>query len=335
VATVRRDHKPVLPLTDETFINLCKRPEHYTLELGPEDVTAIWSLLEERFGSYVLSEEHRRQPLRYLSLGMARWFRNLPRFSQTTQKHLSEDAHRFRRLIQKAIEEPAPVLFGKLPSLLKNGCCPSETTGGHSNVIATRLNDLVGEFEAAYPDLLWRLDRRVATLFSSETEANQEGRSAMTSWVTNVEDQCGRDLSELRFGDVRAEALVQTIKSDIQGSMFWDELARGMTGLPPRDWNDHSEEDFYEVLGKARAEVEREALGLATETEGIVEINLCLGKEERVSYRFRQADLSEQGRRLLQHFKTTMKVSGRPLSADERRQVIVALLQYVMEEKGE
>ncbi|HID23942.1 MAG TPA: hypothetical protein EYP14_16295, partial [Planctomycetaceae bacterium] len=110
VATVRRDGKPVLPLTGATFTDLCRHPDRYTLELGPEDPRweVLRGMLEERFSAHVLREEQRRQPLRYLSLGMVRWLRSLPRFAQTTQQ-VSEEARRLRTFIRQAVSDPAPV----------------------------------------------------------------------------------------------------------------------------------------------------------------------------------------------------------------------------------
>lgn len=334
VATVRRDRKPVLPLTGETFIDLCKRPGHYTLELGPEDArqAVIWALLEERFGGQVLPEERRRQPLRYLSLGMVRWLQSLPRFAQVTQR-LSKDALRFRQLIKKAVKEPSNVLFRELPALLENGEVTPDLGEVYQETLSVRLNALMGELETAYLDLLRRLDQFAARLFALDTPTPKpDGYSALTHWIERVEEQCGRSLTELRFSDVRAEGLIRVASSGIHEDGFWDRLAREIFGSAPRDWDDESEKRFYEMLAEAKAEVEREVLGLVAESEEIVEVNLHMGREERKVYRFRQVPLSEQGQRILQHFKSTLEISGRPLSPDEQRQVVLALLRYVMGE---
>lgn len=337
VTTVRRDRKPVLPLTGAIFIDLCKRPEHYTLELGPEDArqAAIWSLLEDRFGGQVLPEERRHQPLRYLSLGMVRWLQSLPRFAQVTRR-LSEDALRFRRLIKKAVKEPGVVLFKELPALLETREFDQDIDGAYQEALSKRLNSLMGELETAYLELLRRLDQFAIKLFAPDAPtARLDGYSALAYWIEKLQEQSGRSLTELRFSDVRAEGLVRVACSDIREDGFWDKLAREIFGSAPRDWDDKSEERFYEVLAEAKAEVEREVLGLVAESEEVVEISLRVGKEERRAYRFRQVSLSEQGQRILQHFKSTLEISGRPLSPDERRQVVLALLKYVMGESDD
>ena len=339
VATIRRDRKPVLPLTGATFTDLCRHPERYTLELGPEDARweALRSVLEARFGEHVLSEERRHQPLRYLSVGMIRWLRSLPRFAQTTQK-VSEEARQFRRCIRRAANDPAPVLFEELPALLEGGAdgrAQPDDIEVYREAIAGRLDALMGESETAYLDLLRRLDRFAVERFTAGEEAPPpDGRAALIRWADRIEAQCGLSLSSLRLGDVRAEGLLRAIRSESQ-ARFWDRMGRALVGLPPRDWDDAGEERFYQVLAEAKAEVEREVVGLSTDTEETVEVTLQVGADGRKRYRFRRVGLSKQGRRLLRHFQSTLEVSGRPLSPDERRQVVVALLKYVMGEKDD
>jgi hypothetical protein len=335
VAMVRRDRKPVLPLIGTTFTGLCWRSEHYTLELGPEDArqAAVWTLLEERFGGQVLPEERRHQPLRYLSLGMVRWLQGLPRFAQMTRR-LSQDALRLRQLIRAAVKEPGHVLFDELPALLENSEITLDTGGAYRELTAARLSALMGELETTYLDLLRRLDHFAVNLFAAEAPtAKHDGRSALAYWIAGVEARCGHALSELRFCDVRTEGLVRVADSDAREGAFWDELAHRIFGLAPRDWDDRSEERFYEVLANTKAEVEREALGLAVEADNVIEVNLHTGRDDPRAYRFRQVPLSEQGQRLLQNFKSTLEIAGRPLSSDERRQVVLALLHHVLGEE--
>ncbi len=345
VTTVRRDRKPVLPLTGATFTDLCRHPERYTLELGPEDARweVLREVLEERFGARVLREERRRQPLRYLSLGMIRWLRSLPRFAQATRQ-VSEEARRLRQCIRRAVSDPAPVLFDELPALLAGENDVEARPGDletYRETVAGRLDALMGELETAYLDLLRRLDRFAGERFALDEQASlPDGPTALARWADRIESRCGQPLSSLRLGDVRAEGLLRVIRSEIRGtetrrrrvSTFWDALGRALVGLSPRDWDDAGEARFYEALAEAKEEVEREVVGLAAEAGETVEVTLQVGRDGRRRYRFRRVDLSEQGRRLLRHFQSTLKVSGRPLSPDERRQVVVALLEYVMGE---
>jgi len=264
---------------------------------------------------------------------MIRWLRSLPRFAQTTRK-VSEEARQFRRCIRRAANDPAPVLFEDLPTLLggETEAHPADVEA-YRETVAGRLDALIGELETAYLNLLRRLDRFAVELFASDEPAVPlDGRAALARWAERIEARCGQPLSSLRLGDVRAEGLLRVVRSGAREAAFWDALGRALVGLSPRDWDDAGEARFYEVLAEAKAEVEREVLGLVTDGEETVEVTLQVGTDGRRRYRFRRADLSEQARRLLRHFQSTLEISGRPLSPDERRQVVVALLEYVMGE---
>ena len=340
VTTIRRNGKAVLPITGETFTALCREPKVFSLEVGPEDALqkAIWDLLEAKFvgadseaGGYglVRAEEKLYQPLRYLSLGMIRWLQALPRYARDTLT-VSQEAQRFRDLIRRAVRDPSPVLFRELPQLLLGEPVRPEVLDAEQ--LRRRLEQLMGELETVYQHLLRRLDTFAVELFApNATPPCMDGRSALRHWGTELQARSPHPLAEFRFSDPRAEGLASMLRAEVPPGQFWDTLARKIIGQSPRDWNDRSEETFRTRLQEAKAEVERELLGLTVEAEQAVEVSLNLGLDERAAYRFRQVTLSKQGRRLLEHFKSTMAISGRPLSPDERRQVALEFLRYILE----
>jgi hypothetical protein len=140
-------------------------------------------------------------------------------------------------------------------------------------------------------------------------------------------------LETLRFNDERAEGLTRAIRSDSDGQeLFWDQLAHCLIGVSLRDWSDTSEETFKAQLLATKEQLEREALRLAEEAE-VIQLQIHLPEAGERTYRFRPSDLSPQGQRILQNFKSTLEVAGRPLSPDERRQVVLALLHHVLGEE--
>ncbi|RME40854.1 MAG: hypothetical protein D6796_16625, partial [Caldilineae bacterium] len=312
VTTIRHKGKAVLPITGATFTALCREPEAFSLEVGPEDALqqAMWDLLEAKFvgtdsdtGGYglVRVEEKLYQPLRYLSLGMLRWLQALPRFARDTQT-VSEDARQFRALIARAVRDPSPVLFDDLPCLLLGVSARPEQVD--PDRLLQALERLMGELETAYQHLLRRLDTFAVDLFArNATPPCVDGRSALVRWETDLQARSPRPLAEFRFSDPRAEGLASVLRSEVPPGQFWDTLARKIIGQVPRDWNDRSEETFRARLREAKAEVERELLGLTTEAEQTVAVNLDLGDGGHTTYRFRQTKLSKQGKRLLEHFK--------------------------------
>lgn len=334
-ATVRKGAKAIIPLTGATVTDLCCHPEQYTVEVGAWDARqeAVWQVLEERFGGQVLAEERRHQPLSYLSLGMLRWLQSQPRYTRETSC-LSEEAIRLRSLISQAMTDPARVLFEDLPTLLSSG---RETEDGdaYRNMLRDILGKLLDEIAFALNELQCRLDRFAVEHFAADSPVPQrEGRSVLGYWLAGLEQRAGIRMETLRFGDKRAEELVQVTRSDGNRKwLFWDAVAHCLIGIPLRDWNDTSEETFKTQLLTIKEQVERETLGLARDDEAI-QLQIQVPDEGERIYRFRPSDLSAQGQRILQNFKATLEVAGRPLSLDEQRQIVLALLHHVLGEES-
>jgi hypothetical protein len=334
VTTVRKGKKTIIPLKGVTFSNLCRRPDQYTVEVGAWDKLqeAVWQVLEERFGGRVLAEERRHQPLSYLSLGMLRWFQGQPRYARDTT-YLSEEAIRLRSLINQAMSDPARTLFEDLPALLDDGSA-TEDDGNYRDMLNRRLGSLLDEIAAAPNELRRRLDQFAVEYFAADSPTPRwDGRSALSYWLAGVEQQAGVQVETLRFNDERVEGLVQVLRSDSDGQeLFWDRLAHGLIGVSLRDWSDTSEETFKAQLLAKKEQLEREALGLAEEGE-VIQLQIHLPEAGERTYRFRPSDLSPQGQRILQNFKSTLEIAGRPLSPDERRQVVLALLHHILGEE--
>jgi hypothetical protein len=88
-------------------------------------------------------------------------------------------------------------------------------------------------------------------------------------------------------------------------------------------------------VAPARDEVERDVRELIEEDKA-VSFAIQLPDEDPREFRFRSSDLTQHGLRLLQNFKSTMEIAGRPLSVDERRKIALAFLVHVMgEDLGE
>lgn len=332
VATVRRDQKPIFPVTGSTFTDLCRSPQHYTLELGPDDKYhhQLWLVLKGRFCASMSQEELHRQPLQVLSAGMMRWLQGLPRFAQTTQR-LSEEVLHFRKLIEVAAKDPAPVLFDQLPAFLDGGDIRTTLGQPYQEAVAARLDLLCGELETAYLDLLHRGERFVIEQFAADAmPVPCSAKAAVVYWAGNLEAQTHTKLTGLRLGSVPAQALLEIALTAPSSDAFLDTLARRITGVAPRDWTDSGESAFYHSLAEAKATAEREVAGFAGVAERVLQVRVQVGERQLEPYWFQRVTLSDVGERIFQNFKTTLETTGRLLSADERRQLAVLLLKYMM-----
>ncbi|MDQ7029052.1 MAG: hypothetical protein Q9O62_04405 [Ardenticatenia bacterium] len=174
VATVRQGGELISPVEGNTFTQICRRPETFTVSLQRwnEDRRTIVEILQAHFGSRVLPEERRGQPLYYLSLGMLRWLQALPKYARETGR-LSDDALAFRQIARAAVRNPAQAIFTDLVQLLTKGDGDVDLR----RRMAHRLVQLVGEVEASYLDLQRRLDRFIINHFAADGVAQESDES--------------------------------------------------------------------------------------------------------------------------------------------------------------
>ncbi len=331
VLTIRHNGKIISPITGQTLLMLCKQSDQYTIEVCPWDSRrlALWTLLEERIGHFLTHQEKTQQPFNTLSVGLLRWLQNLPRYCRDTS-HISNEAQQLRNFIRKAQRDPAQVLSYDLLELVDNGSVNIDNEQAYKQMIAEHLSSLMEEVATAYQTLLYSLEHFAGEMFAVEA---LDGYSAIRLWLAAVEERAHTPLNSFRFSDKLAQRLVEVAgqREVQQGESFWNQLSRAILGIALTDWNDRSDENFRHKLLEARARVEQEVFELSGD-ESSIKLSLSLPTKDEQTYRFRQSGLSSQGQRILQNFKSTLEIAGRPLSPDEKRQIVLALLKYVMGE---
>jgi hypothetical protein len=326
--TIRHGDHAVHPVNGKLISDMIASPDEYSIEVGEWDEIQerLWQALFSRFNNHIHESERNQQPLTILKLSMLRWLQGLPAFCRDTLK-LSPDAIKFRSLIRIAQTDPAKVLFQDLPALLN-------LEGDTSQIeIENALDQLISEISDAYLNLQRRLDGFASREFAQFSNGqNGNGTAALQGWIGTVQAEQPTLIREMRFGSLIAQQVVETVlQTPNDDNQFWERLSQAATGIRLRDWNDQSESKFYQTLLRTREDVERESEELVR-GDAVVSVALQLPKMGQKDFRFRASDLTVQGKRILQNFKTTLEIAGRPLSVDERRQIVVAFLCHVMGE---
>lgn len=332
VLTVRLMGLAISPITGRTFTELCYKPDGFTFEVGEWDERreALWGVLEGVVSQLLAVHELEHQPLNYLSLGLLRWLQSLPRYCRDTST-ISDEASQLRQLIRLAQHEPAQVLLHDLLDLLDDGQFEAEPGIRYREYLSERLSQLMSQISGSYQQLLYSLDHYVEERFASNSaKRHREGQAALRFWLSPIERNIEGGIKGFRFSDNHVQRFVDAIRIDVAPGRFWDVLARALIGLEPSDWNDRSVEAFKVSLLDARERLQKELFEI-TEDEEVIELGINFPHEGVHKYRFRTTTLSNQGKHILENFKTTMAIAGRPLSPDERRQVALAFLSFIME----
>lgn len=324
VTSMKHDKRPVEIIDGNVLNDMVEKAEQYTIEIGEWDerLTRLEIALREHFDGYILDSERGQQPLALLKTAMIRWLQSQPEYCRSTD-NVSDEAKKFRLLIRKGQMTPAKALFADLPDLLgvEQGTPVAE--------ISQRIDRIMTEITNSYLELHRRLDEFATQHFGLDGN-NSNGVTALKTWVATVEQQHGKPISEFRFNLRTTQELIDTIQQvDSSDTQFWDKASHAVEGVSLRDWNDKTEQRFYERLREAQEEIERDVQEM-TDDDEVVVLSLQTSDNENHDFRFRTSNLSAQGQRILQNFKSTMEIAGRPISLDERRQIAVAFLIHMI-----
>ena len=329
VTTVWKGRSAVGAVSGETIYRMVDHPEDYSIKVGEwnPSLEFIWTSLLELFDNYILDIEREHQPLTMMSAAMLRWLQALPAFCRDTRQ-ISEPAIEFRNVIRQAIRQPAEAIFEKLPSLIGSKHLQSKERAH------TRIDGFMQEISNAYLDLQRRLDLFVGSSFTSNGRSG-DALITLKSWLADTQIDGGHDIKAYKFGSMITQDFVGVVfASEKNDGHFWNNISEAVVGIQLRDWNDESESRFRQRILTAREEVERDVQDLIDEDKAIT-FSIEMPESSKVDFRFRSSDLSPQGQRILQNFKSTMQVAGRPLSIDERRKVALAFIVHIMGEELE
>lgn len=333
VLTIRQKRRVISPLTGAVFLELCKQPEQYTIQVSQWDtkIAILWKILDEHVSDFLMEQERSQQLLNVLSAGLLRWLQSLPRYCRDTM-HISPTAQRFRVLLRKAQKEPVQVLTHALPELFDKGSMGMDDEIAYQRMLESNVSALMNEIATAYHRLLYSLEGFIREAFAPHAV---NGHTALRLWLSSVEERVSKPSEMFRLNDRLAQRLIEVThqQEDIQPGAFLDQLSKAVLGITLNDWNDHSEEIFRQKLSEAKERVEREIFELTNDTIA-VELSVALPTQSEQTYRFRPSNLSLQGQRILQNFKSTLETAGRSLSVDEKRQIALALIQYLMGEEN-
>ena len=329
VTTVWRGRNAVGAVSGEMIYAMVDHPDDYSIQVGEWNplLENVWQSLLELFDSYILEVERERQPLTMLSAAMLRWLQAMPAFCRDTRQ-ISEPAIEFRNVIRQGFRQPAQALFSRLPQLIGEEQLQSKAQA------RARIEALMQEISDAYLALQRRLDTFVGSAF---TNNGRTGDALLTlqSWLDTVITDTEHELRAFKFGSLITQDIVDVVTSTQESdNYFWNRLSTAVVGVQLRDWNDESENRFRERIVSARDEVERNVQDLI-EDEKAINFSIEMPESGKSDFRFRSSDLSPQGQRILQNFKSTMDVAGRPLSIDERRKVALAFIVHIMGEELE
>lgn len=304
----------------------------YREDWNPEK-QAYLDQLEQIF-STTLPDHHVHGDFASLGKAMQRWYLSLPNFARQT-KHLSAQGLVFRKSLQRPYLNAREYLFEILPKRLA-----SSNLGDAVRAVAAAKTELDG----VKADLVQRLERRLVDLFGRDVKQETSLRSALADWRERLSYSTRQHIFQ---GETQAMFTLVLTPPKAEAEMV-EALAHAVLGLRIDDWDDAKESvflaavergkadvDIYEENAQkdheekpdAKSQVKTDFLRSVREDYSLIFVN---EEGERQQRSFDHVAVSPRAALLRNEIDDALETMGGSLSREEKRQVLVEVLQALL-----
>lgn len=312
-------HNVEQELTVELFEEIVKRPYDFTFTIASwtEEQLDFMDALEQIFEDYIRENMRSKNRFKAIYDGMLSHYRNVTKFSRTTQVYVSEETKMYRKLLEKSTSNYSSFLFEKV-------CSPY---GSYDEAIAAikRIKiELDGTLTALSSDLCSAIcdlfevphTRSLTSLFmNSYAEDWKSKRNKSFDYYTNAFLEFAGTVTEK---DSDHELILR--------------LSKALTGFELLYWNDSHKAEFMSRL-----------VGIKTKLDSYVVSDVLGEKETRMTLKsanghektvvFDQSELSTLGKTVKNKIHSTFTNYGLSIGYDEKVQILLSMLEELMEGK--
>jgi 3-methyladenine DNA glycosylase AlkC len=315
-------------ITPDLLNEINQSPQDYSviLEDWNEDKAKYLKGLELLFAEQVSEREKSYNGFAFVLLAMNRWYMNLPKYAKELDK-IYEGDDKFT-----CIDTPKKKFINSLKQLDSN---PREyllekvfEIFGKQDVLAN-IVPLIREIKAEWDDTVSNLMRAlisdVRKLFTS-TDKRGSLASVIKDWRESLSESTMRHL--FSGNENRILDLMATSSNDELA--FIQRLAKAVTSLRIEDWNTDTIKSFNLDLKKFKKTVEDYDLNKLSVNNGshdAYKITYVDISGNEVTKTFGKTEYSSKAKLLLQELASAIEEMGQAITEQEKRQVLMELLQ--------
>lgn len=304
-------------LTAELFEEIVRRPSDYSF------IVADWSKeqlkyldsLELIFSDYIDTSTLSKNRLKAIYDAMFAHYKNVSKFSRTTQIYVSDSAKAYRKLLERSHTNYSSFLFSKLKAL----------SGDYSTTIEL-VRNIKAEFENAINKLCDELKNSVCKLFDSENSSC----SLYEVLKTNYERSWA--VKRQKFFDYYTNAFLDVVEKINEEDPDYDlivRLSKSLTGFELLYWNDNHKDEFWARLKEIKAKLDAyEASKDLHDRETRMTLVTSSGEEKSVV--FDKIDLSPLSQTVKNKINATFGNFGLDFASEDKVQVLLSLLEDLM-----
>ncbi|MGE5632168.1 MAG: hypothetical protein ACM3TR_13880 [Caulobacteraceae bacterium] len=307
-------------LTVELFEEIVHRPSDYSF------IVADWSKeqlkyldsLEMIFSDYLDTSTLSKNRLKAIYDAMFSHYKNVPKFSRTTQIYVSDSAKAYRKLMERSHTNYSSFLFSKLKAL----------SGDYYTTIEL-IRNIKMELENALNKLSGEMTNSVCKLFDLENSSC----SLYEILKTNYERSWAA--KRQKYFDYYTNAFLDFVEKISEEDSDYDlivRMSKSLTGFEILYWNDNHKDEFWTRLKEIKAKIDAyEASQDLYERETRLTLITSSGEEKSVVYD--KIDLSPLSQTVKNKINATFGNFGLDFTSEDKVQVLLSLLEDLMEGK--
>jgi len=312
-------HSVEQEITVDLFEEIARRPQDYEFTIADWDKKQIDYLdsLEQIFKDFINEVALSKNRLKAIYDAMLSHYKNISKFSRTTQVYVSEEAKAYRRIIEKSAANYSTFLFAKINSLGKD----------YYSTAA-----MIKRIRAELDDGPVALSRDLTKSICDLCGAN-ENQAIATVLLTCYEKDWKYKRS--KSFDYYTNAFLDLVEKLSNGESDYDlilKLSKTLTGFELVYWNDSHKDEFiarlHEVKERLDAYENPNQLS-ATETK----LTLVTSQGNEKSLVFDRNELSDLSMTVKNKIQSTFKNYGLSITYDDKVQILLSILEDLTEGK--
>lgn len=228
----------VMRLDDAVAERLARNPNHFTVKNLATEEGPRRAAMDSLARTLVVAPNGRRPTFLQVARAIYKELRELPPYTQTTRRGLSDSAIAVRDLFKTSVE-PDVLFFSDLPQALGLEPFPAEGEADPAKAedFASRLADVLLTLKQRFPGLLLEITHGLADATTSTTRELRELQRRLAGQAINLQDH---------VLDPRLRAFLGALAREQSDPETWlQNVAMVATdGHSPRSWTDEIEDRF-------------------------------------------------------------------------------------------
>ena len=330
-AVILKNNKEV-EINAKLLDSINEEPENFYIALEEWDSTKEDYILnlKNTFAEYVHEDETEYNNFEFVVRAMQRWFFQLPKYTkEMTSEYASKDKYKpldkkvlkFKNALKAPEINAREFLFNKLPEIFGY---KGFSTYLEKDIISTKeyLDNIKG-------NLIKTLADEMKIMFATDNLNNKASLSSvMRDWV----EQFNKDVLTHAFSSSEEQMLKLCSNPSADAIQFIELFARTNTGLRIDDWDNITIDSYNITIKKFKDNIEfyNDSLSSNSDIKEFYKISYTDASGIESFKTFKKMEYSSQAKLLYNDAEAMMQEYGESLTAEEKRQVLVDIIQKVL-----